>query len=396
MRKTETVQSLKEQAVAQAGFSDFGDAWFETPLAAWVEDLQGPLLSERGRGFMARLAVANLTRRLELIDCFKRNSAIDDVVIPPILYITGLERSGTTLLHNLLALHPRSRALVRWELMRPTPPPQAATYRSDPRIVQVQAAIEPLRGSKLEHMHWVNAVDPEECTWGAYDCTGLLGQAARPLMPTWGRFLHDSDLTPTYREYRRLIKLLIWRNPVPQGGHLVLKCPQNSRHIAEFSKVFPEARFVFTHRDPFRTTVSVCALVDHISTPFAASADLFRPDGAALADLIAGAETGLERMMAFGAAAGERVANVAYPALVREPAAVVRGIYGRFGQEVPGDLDGRIASFVDAQAAGKRAAPPRELPSYGLESAAFRARPAVAAYCERFAVAPEVSRITGA
>ncbi|MEQ1864693.1 MAG: sulfotransferase [Micropepsaceae bacterium] len=395
MSRVESTHSLKEQAVAKAGLDDFGDRWFERPLAAWAEDLQGPLLSERGRGFMTRLAVANLVRRLELIECFKRNPSIGDVVIPSIVYITGLERSGTTLLHNLLALHPRSRTLLRWELMRATPPPDAATYRSDARIAEVQASIEPLRGTMLEQMHWVNADEPEECTWGAYDCTGLLGQAAGTLMPTWARFLRESDMSPSYREYRRLIKLLTWRNPVEGGGHLVLKCPQNSRHIKELAGVLPEARFVFTHRDPFRTTVSVCALADHISSSFTARPDLFQPGGSSIANIITSAELGLGCMISFDSGSSDRVVNVAYPALVREPSTIVRGVYQRFDMACPGDLDVRIGGFVAAQAGGKRKAPPRELPSYGLESGAFRARPAVAAYCDRFGVQAEINRITG-
>lgn len=57
-------------------------------------------------------------------------------------------------------------------------------------------------------MHWVNADEPEECTWGAFDCTGLMGRAPM-MMPTWNHWLAAHDLTPSFVEYRRLIKLLI-------------------------------------------------------------------------------------------------------------------------------------------------------------------------------------------
>jgi hypothetical protein len=105
-------------------------------------------------------------------------------------------------------------------------------------------------------------------------------------MPTWSRWLEDNDLTPSFQEYRRLIKLLIWRNPPPQGGHLVLKCPQNSRNVGEFSEVFPEAQFVFTHRDPFRTCTSACTLVSHITALLSAREDVWRSDGSAVKDAV--------------------------------------------------------------------------------------------------------------
>ena len=390
----ETVETLKAKAVEATGLRDFGGDWFEQPLAAWVEDLAGPSLKESGRAFLARLAVTNLSRRVEVVDWFNRHPEIDDVAIPPIVYITGLERSGTTLLHNLLALHPKSRALLRWELMRPAPPPEASAYRTDPRIAEVQASIDRLRGALLERMHWVNADEPEECTWGALDCTGLLGRSAVMLMPTWRRWLEDNDLTPSFQEYRRLIKLLVWRNPPPQGGHLVLKCPQNSRNVGQFSEVFPEAQFVFTHRDPFRTCTSVCTLASHITAPLSAREDAWRPDGSAVKDAVRLMERGMTQMMAFDRAPSGRVAHVAYPELVRDPTAVVESVYERLSVEAPKDLASRVGGYR-AASAGKRAAPPNALPTFGLDHDAFLARPLVKSYCMRFGVEPEAARLTG-
>lgn len=391
-----SVESLKVRASEQTGLSDFGDPWFEAPLSAWVQDLQSPALNDKGRTFFERLAVNNLCRRLEVIDCRRRNPEIVDVQLPPILYITGLERSGTTFLHNLLALHPLGRPLLRWELMFPTPPPEAETYRNDPRIAQVQASIEPLRGTKLESMHWVNADEPEECAWGAYDCTGLLGRAPSALMPRWTQWLQENDLTPSYRDHRSLIQLLTWRNPVPAGGHLVLKCPQNSRSLPALIDVFPEARLVFTHRDPYRALVSAISLVDHITSTFAVASDLWRPGGSAVASVIDAGEIALKGMTALAQTESDRVANVAYPALAAEPLKIVRDIYRRFEVNEPSDLSDRIDDFLSAQAKGKRAAPAREIATYGLESSSLRSRQIVANYCAFFDVAPEATRITGA
>lgn len=390
----ETVETLKATAVQATGLRNFGDDWFEEPLAAWVEDLAGASLKDSGRAFLARLAVTNLSRRLEVVDWCTRHPEIDDVAMPPILYITGLERSGTTLLHNLLALHPNSRALLRWELMRPAPPPEAGNYRTDPRIAEVQASVDRLRGTGLERMHWVNADEPEECTWGALDCTGLLGRGVITLMPTWSRWLKQNDLTPSFQEYRRLIKLLIWRNPVPHGGHLVLKCPQNSRNVAQFSEAFPEARFVFTHRDPFRACTSVCTLASHVTAPLSAREDVWRSNEFPVNYLVRFVEDSLTQLMAFDQEASDTVAHVAYPALVREPATVVQSVYAQLGFEVPKDLASWVGAYQDTTS-GKRAAPPIDLPTYGLDHDAFLARPVVESYCKRFGVAPEVARLTG-
>jgi len=233
------------------------------------------------------------------------------------------------------------------------------------------------------------------CTWGAYDCTGLLGRAPSALMPTWTRWIQENDLTVSYREHRRLIQLLTWRNPVPTGGHLVLKCPQNSRSLQTLIDVFPEARLVFTHRDPFRAWVSTLTLVDHITSAFKSNDALWQPDGPAVGSVVEGGELALKCMMALDETERDQVINVSYPALVREPLRIVREIYRRFGVSEPSDLADRIGDFLAGQAQGKRASPAHDIGTYGLEPSTLLSRPIVANYCARFDVGPEATRITG-
>jgi hypothetical protein len=184
--ESSSVKSLLDAAERATGLDDFGDDWFMRPLGAWAADLQQPHLNEFGRGFLRSLAVRDLGRRLRVLHTLRQHPEIAEVAIPQIVYITGLERSGTTLLHNLLARHPQARALLRWELMGPLPPPTTLLHASDPRVASVQASIERLRGSMLEHMHWVNADEPEECVWGFIDAVSMLGQSPALCMPQWG------------------------------------------------------------------------------------------------------------------------------------------------------------------------------------------------------------------
>lgn len=389
-------ETLKSAAVEKTGLSCFGDPWFEAPLAAWARDLNGPQLNERARAFLARLAVTNLCRRLEIVDWLERNPSIADITVPPIVYVSGMERSGTTLLHNLLAQDPHGRALVRWELMHPVPSPTAETWHSDPRIAEVQRAVDQMRGTPLERMHWVNAEDPEECAWGAYDCTGLLGRAAGMVMPGWQAWMDSADLTPSYLEYRQLIRLLLWRNPLAPDGHLVLKCPQHSRDLLRFSQAFPEARFVLTHRDPFRTSVSACALIAGINGPFVADSEAFARGDNWIPAALKSVDRSCQGLMTFAQSSSAARADVAYPELVADPAGTVQSIYKTLNLPWHEEFDARMAAFLSAQASGKRARPPAELPTFGLDHATCLQRPTMAAYCRHFNVVPELTRQTGA
>jgi len=129
--------------------------------------------------------------------------------------------------------------------------------------------------------------------------------------------------------------------------------------------------------------------------PLSAREDAWRPDGSAVKDAVRLVERGLTQMMAFDHATSARVAHVAYPELMRDPTLVVEKVYARLGVAAPKDLASRIGAY-QAAAAGKRAAPPKDLATFGLDHDAFLARPLVESYCRRFDVQTEAARLTGA
>jgi hypothetical protein len=390
----EELAAIEREAAAKTGLGDFGDPTFEDPLLAWIEDLRNPKLNDFGRMFLRRLAVRDLCRRQRVLAYLTEHPEILEVEIPPIAFITGYARTGTTLLHNLMATHPAGRPLLRWELMEPLPPPRAETYATDPRIAKLQASIEPLRGSRLEQMHWVDADEPDENAWGFLDCTGMLGRGVTPLMKNWARWPEENELTATYRDFRKLVQLLIWKCPPPPGGHLVLKCVMTTMKVAEFAKVFPEASFVLTHRDPFRALVSSCATGDAICQAFlAAPPGPLHEDGLHGQQAFGSQKLALRALVELAAAEPERVVNVRYADLMGDAVATTRSIYERLGMDAQAGLEERIGGYLRAQRSGRRAAPPRSLETFGYQADALWADPAVTEYCETFGVERERSRL---
>lgn len=385
------VDELLRAAEVRTGLSDWGDDWFLQPLTAWCEDLGSDHLNDAGREFFTSLAVRDLCRRLEVIDTLRRHPEIDDVRIPPIVYVTGTIRSGTTLFHNVLSLHDRAKALLRWELMEPVPPPEQATARTDPRIARVQASIDKRRGTPLEAMHWVNADEPEECQWGFIDFVSLLAGAAGGCMLRWGAISQGADYTRVFENYRRLVKLLLWKNPPPDGGFLVLKAPQVANHLETFSTVFPEARFLVTVRDPYRVFASGRAMVGGILDALVTD-DFEPPDPLPIESV----EHTLQALLDFHAASPDLVRLVDYPGLVADPAGVAAASYESLGLPTDPELAPKIESFLGAQRRGARVRPPATLPDPGPTHDEVLARPTVAAFCRRFGVTPERTRLTGA
>jgi hypothetical protein len=387
-------KEMRAAAITRTGLDEFGDEWFMGPLSAWAADLDQPNLTEFGRKFLHSLAVRDLARRLQVLQTLREHPEIASVPIPRIVYVTGLERSGTTLLHNLISRHRQGRALLRWELMEPVPPPDAKTYAHDPRIAIVQASIDKLRGSTLEHMHWVNADEPEECVWGFIDAVSMLGQAASMCMPQWQRFLAEEDLTPAFEHYRRVVQMLLWKHSVGRDGFLVLKAPQIGGQIAAFADVFPEAEFLITDRDPYRCIVSMAVMGESIIEPFCVDNPI-TDDGNRHRRVLSWVKPKLAALSSFSTLAPGRVTHVPYPDLVRSPTTSVQRALSARGIPDDPDLAGRIDHYLHAQHSGARAAPPTELPTMGYSHDDVLTDPVVADYCRTFEIEPERSRLTG-
>jgi len=278
--------------------------------------------------------------------------------------------------------------------MEPTPPPDSETYDSDPRIAIVQRSVDKTSGSMLEQVHWVNAGDPEECVWGFIDAVSMLGQAAGFCMPTWFNLFDTLDQTTAFRNYRRVIQLLLWKNPVPANGFLVLKAPQLGGHLPAFSAVFPEARFVITHRDPFRCIVSLAAMVESITEPFCADNPV-RNDGNRHRLVQRYIEPKLDALTAFTESAERPPIHVPYPELAMDPEATATSVFAALGIPFAENDGAAVRALLNAQRAGQRATPPRRLPDKGYDHDEVLSTENIADYCHRFGIDRELDRITG-
>ncbi len=389
------IASIKQEATERTNLNDFGDPTYEAPLAAWVNDMKNGNINDFGYDFLRRLAVKDLCKRLKIHACLNENPKILDVEIPPVVFITGAARTGSTLLHNLMATHPLCRTLARWELMVPTPPPTTGTYGNDPRIAKLQTSMEPLRGTMLEHLHWVNAHEPEENAWGFFNCTGLLGRGISPLMPTWAKWIEDNDLRPTYREFRKLVQILLWKCPPPEGGHLLLKCVMTTARVHDFAEVFPEASMVFTHRDPFRCLVSGCAVGATIYEAFLQEQPGPLHDDGVLGQTALQSQNAVFQALSGLAKSGQsKVTNVRYADLMNDAVLTTRTAYQGIGMEPPDNLEKLVLGYLEDQRSGKRAKPPKKMDPFGYSADAVWNDETVAEYCEFFGLQHERTRLT--
>lgn len=250
-----------------------------------------------------------------------------------------------------------------------------------------------MRGSVYEQMHWVNADEPEENTWGFISGTGLLGRGITSLMLNWNHCLGEIDHRLIFREFRRLLQLLIWKCPPPADGHLVLKCPMTAAHIQAFADVFPEANFALMHRDPFRVLLSSCAISESITEVFIAEQPGPMREEERVQELFEWVKTALAALVKFAKAEPARVSSVRYADLMNDAFWATHAVYDSIGMNAPEDLEKNILGYLKQQREGARTTPPERYEAFGFDQDRVWSDPVIAEYAEFFDVPREQSRV---
>ncbi|MEH6605058.1 MAG: sulfotransferase, partial [Pseudomonadales bacterium] len=157
---------LLKLASKQTGLSDYGVDYFHQPLQRLCDSFeQDARLTGLGR-IMARQEMLRLLgNRLKFVELFKQHPEIADEEITAPLFILGMPRTGTTSMHELMALDPQFRVPLSWELAYPFPPPETASYKTDPRIAQVTQELSRIDSllPDFKNMHPMGAELPQEC-----------------------------------------------------------------------------------------------------------------------------------------------------------------------------------------------------------------------------------------
>jgi len=377
---------LLAAAEATTGLEDWGDDWFRTPLQVLTDAIESEARLHLAGRLRARTELQRiLAGRLQLVDLWERHPEVLDTAVDSPIFVTGLGRSGTTLLHELLALDPAARAPALWEFTHPVPPPDATSAAQDPRIAVADDEITLMDEMvpAFTGMHENRGFLPTECIFAfAYQCstdmyTGLYD------VPSYTMHRAGGDRAPEYAWHRRLLATLGSRHP----GQWVLKAPSHLSALPTLFAEYPDARVVVTHRDPLRV---VGSLTDMMATLRWMHSD--HVDHAAIAELLG---MGLVFQMDHvseardsGAVPEEQVWDVRYSDLVADPVATVEALYGDWDREVTPEFRGRLEAYVEQRHRGHASGHDYSFDDTGLDREALREQ--LRNYQERYAVASEV------
>jgi hypothetical protein len=378
------VDQVVETATARAGSDDFGDDTWQEGLEVLVGSLTAEsALNELGESVMTDQIVSLLVNRLEVEQWHARYPEIGDEQIVGPLFGLGLPRTGSTALSFLLASDTARRSLRTWEAGAPCPPPETATEYTDPRIAQTQAGIDLTNEMfpGFEGMLPTSATGPQECILiMALDFRSQLfeGMASIPAYTSW---LLGCDMEPAYRYHRRVLQLLQWRCPPYRWW---LKTPAHMHSIAALDRVYPDARFVMTHRDVGKVLPSVCAVFAALSNVLTEHPDM-EAIGAHNAALW---RCALQRLIEFRDSGNEdRFFDVSFGAVQADPMAAVAQLYAELGDDLSPEARRRMGDWWDESSKERSGPHHYKAEMFGLDPASIRED--FAFYSERFDVPVE-------
>lgn len=364
---------LMAAAVERTGLEDFGDDSFREGLEILVRALgEEARLNARGEGFVYHRIALHLAQRLQVEDWYRRHPEVDDVAVESPLFGMGLPRTGSTALSFLLAQDPNVRYVRSWEAAQPCPPP-STVHGSDPRIPTGEQKV--VAGSR--HHVPQDAHGPMECLdLMALDFKSQIFQAYAQI-PSYSAWLVDrADFTATYRYERRVLKLLAWGEPVRPWRW---KSPAHVLSLDYLDRVFPDAKFVMTHRDPTDVILSVADVYADIVGGFTDHLDRRY-----LGELnVRQWSVGMDRAVKFRDGGAEhRFFDIDFRAMQADPIGEVRRLYRWLGEPVTDEFETRMQAWWADNAEKREPHPRAHAQAFGLDLSAIR--PLFAHYVERW------------
>lgn len=370
--------TLMREAADSAGLGDFGDLPFEEALDMLIFSLEREAkLDSARRAGAAAMIRRSLVKRLELVEDRKRFPEIAGEVIEAPIFILGLPRTGSTNLHGLIAQCEGMRAPRRWEMSYPSPPPEKSTYETDPRIAQTHAAEVAGASEELRKRHPITADRPEQCQ-SLNDFAFMNWSLMAPYeIPSYTDWLLTADHRPSYETHKRTLQHLQFRHP----GRWVLKYPKHVFALDALIATYPDARLIWTHRDPTRIIPSVASLIGTFrsETP-GYDPKLLGRAWSAFEEL--GVRRGLDTRDDLFLDA--RVRDVQYRDVMRDPVAAIETIYAHFGMALSDQSRANILQYLAENAKDKHGAHHYTAEQYGLSDAVLSRT--FKAYVDRFGV----------
>lgn len=328
-------------------------------------------MSPQGEAMVRDMFLRDTVNRLEGLRWMRDYPEIAAEPITAPVFLMGLPRSGTTYFQYLFDRDPRFRLIRTWESMMPFPPPgfDAGSVAERRRAwVEMQRSRPHFEG--FEALHLYDEDGSDECHAFLGQSFGAAGLHNLLRVPEYFDYLMDElDLNQSYRIHKRQLQLLQWHG---ERKPWALKYPNHVIAMNEILQVYPDARFVMTHRDPVQTLASIAKMTFNLRSMRAARTVDPHEVGRDMLHFIA---RHIDRILEFDAGPhGSRVVHVDYYALIADPVREMRRIHEGIGIETTEEVARAVGAWHAANPKNARGRNAYALEQYGLDDSGVAGR----------------------
>jgi len=378
---------LEEASLRARNLTDTGEDQFAEGLRRLSEAVEAEArLNPIGRMIARERMLLSTVNRLNYIEDRKQNPAIaKESIVAPVV-VVGMPRTGSTMLHDILAQDPDSRAPLTWEIMFPSPPPEPETYETDPRIEACDATFPSvdLQIPAFKAMHPMGARLSQECVTSMADtmCSILFHNQFR--VPSYQDWVdHEADWAPVYEFHEHQLQHL---QSKVKRDRWVLKTGAHLWSLEFLLARYPDARIVFTHRDPVKSMSSYASLTSLVRSM---GSDEVDPHEIA-EDWTARIKRVLEHAIAVRETDDHPKAqfyDMYFQDFVVDQFGVVEKIYDALGLPMTGAAADRMKAFIADNPKDKHGIHRYAPEEFGIDP--DRIRESFAPYMQRFGLEPE-------
>ncbi|WP_025736839.1 sulfotransferase family protein [Mycobacterium genavense] len=369
-----TVEDMHVSATKLVGLDDFGvdDDNYREALGVLLESYRRdagltPLGSKMNRFFLRGALVA----RLFAESAWKQYPQYADVAIERPIFVTGLPRTGTTILHRLLGADPVHQGLHLWLAEFPQPRPSRDEWDSNPWYSSLNAQYEKAHAENPEYtgLHFMAAYELEECWQLLRQSLHSVSYETLSHLPTYAQWLSRQDWTPSYRRHRRNLQLIGLNDAEKRW---VLKNPSHLFALDALMATYLDALVIQTHRPVETIMASMCSLAQHTAEGWSTTFS-----GAQIgADAM---ETWSRGLQLFNTARAKydsaQFYDVDYHDLIADPLGTVAGVYRHFGLTLTDEARKAMEdSHAESQTGARAPKHKYSLADYGLTAEEVKER----------------------
>ncbi|MCZ6830167.1 MAG: sulfotransferase [Gammaproteobacteria bacterium] len=382
---SEGIERLHEQAMAATGLANFGDPTYLEGLRVLLESYDETAhFGDTGRFSTWAMAVNCLRGRLYAIDGLKKHPACRETPIEKPLFIVGLPRTGTTILHRLLASRVGNQGLEYWLGSYPQPRPPRSNWQDEERFKEVEQSLRMLNeiSPELKKIHEMRAERVDECRLLFMQSFANVTFQASASVPGYEQWLYRADMRDAYNLYAQTLQLIGMNDG---GKRWILKDPSHLWALDVLLETFPDATIIQTHRDPVKLIPSVSNLV--LTTRRMQEPEI-TPEQIGSSQLSQW-DIVLSRGMAVRKRHPDRFIDMYFDEFVRDPVAAVLDIYRQLGESTDDTTAAALQEWMAQHPQHKHGGHSYRAEEFGLNPGQIRER--FADYCNYFEIREHVA-----